>query len=309
MLSIEETQEIKTKQAAHIEHLKSSATYRLEADGDDHWPKASLSEDETTASSAACDIAALSSEGETSPQSTDIETLQKDSKTKQQDKVVRTARSILNKVTAGCFEGLCEELCGCGFESETQFQLLVAEVFKVATNQHQLVDVYADLCVHLDLYFQKNIVHGCSGNNFRKALVSECQRSFECFLNEPKSDESLGSEALNEEHAKFKTRVVANMRFIGELLVRKLIAGKILIAVSEELLRIGNAAAVEAAVNLLQVAGPTFDRKTFAYQPRLGALFESLRLLSKDSALPQSTRNFMEDLLNLRKSNWTCPQV
>merc|ERR1712072_1288454 len=89
-----------------------------------------------------------------------------------------------------------------------------------------------------------------------------------------------------------------------KLLVRKLLAGKILLAVSEELLSIGDGTSIEAAATLLTVAGPAFDRKSWVFLPRLHAIFSMLRCMSKDKAIPMRVRCILKDLIDLGEAGW-----
>merc|ERR1711998_331600 len=117
--------------------------------------------------------------------------------------------------------------------------------------------MYVDLCVRLNIHFEKQPIEGA---NFRKLLVAACQRTFEQNIQtQPPVDVNLSYEDRYEAEVKFKTRMLGNLRFVGELLVRRLLAGKILLAVAEELLAIGTSEGIEAAATLLRVAGPAFD--------------------------------------------------
>jgi len=117
-------------------------------------------------------------------------------------------------------------------------------------------------------------------------------------------DANLSYEDRYEVELKFKTRMLGNLRFVGELLVRKLLAGKILLAVSEELLSKGDSSFIEAAATLLTVAGPAFDRKSWVFLPRLHAIFTMMRCMSKDKAIPMRVRCILKDLIDLREAGW-----
>jgi len=76
------------------------------------------------------------------------------------------------------------------------------------------------------------------------------------------------------------------------------------LAVSEELLSIGDGASIEAAAALLTVAGPAFDRKSWVFLPRLHAIFTMMRCISKDKAIPMRVRCILKDLIDLREAGW-----
>merc|ERR1712224_416067 len=164
------------------------------------------------------------------------------------------------------------------------------------------LSMYVELCVKLNSHFEKQPIEGA---NFRKLLAAACQRTFEQNVQtRPQVDANLCYEDRYEVELKFKTRMLGNLRFVGELLVRKLLAGKILLAVSEELLSIGDSSSIEAAATLLTVAGPAFDRKSWVFLPRLHAIFTMLRCMSKDKAIPMRVRCILKDLIDLRETGW-----
>jgi len=216
--------------------------------------------------------------------------------------VVRQARGILNKLTVANFERLYTQLVECGICTATQLEAVIMEIFEKATIQHGFLRMYVELCVRLNNHFEKQPIEGA---NFRKLLVAACQRTFEQNIRtQPEVDANLCYEDRYEVELKFKTRMLGNLRFVGELLVRKLLAGKILLAVSEELLSVGDGASIEAAATLLSVAGPAFDRKSWVFLPRLHAIFTMMRCMSKDKAIPMRVRCILKDLIDLREAGW-----
>lgn len=216
--------------------------------------------------------------------------------------VVRQARGILNKLTNSNFETLYTQLVECGIRTATQLEGVIMEIFEKATTQHSFLSMYVELCIKLNSHFEKNPVDGV---DFRKVLVGACQHTFEkTTRSQPQVDPSLSYEDRYEIEVKFKTRMLGNLRFVGQLLVHKLLAGKILLAVSEELLSVGDAASIEAAATLLKVAGPSFDRKSWTFLPRLHAIFSMMRCMSKDKAIPMRVRCILKDLIDLRDAGW-----
>jgi len=216
--------------------------------------------------------------------------------------VARRARGILNKLTEKRFDVLYEQLLDCGIHTKAQLEAVVMEIFEKATVQHNFLVMYVELATRMNLHFKKNPIEGC---DFRKILVGACQQTFEINLRaSPPPSGDLSYEDQYEAQVKFKTRMLGNLRFVGELLVRKLLVGKILLAVAEELLSIGDGASIEAAVTLLEVAGPSFDRDSWAFVSRLRAIFSMLRPMSKEPSIPMRVRCIVKDLLDYRDRGW-----
>lgn len=219
------------------------------------------------------------------------------------DKAVeRTMKSILNKLTVEKFDALYTQLQQCGLRTSSHVESLVAEVFEKATVQHHFIPMYADLCARLNAWFEKE---GTPGNcNFRKVLLDQCQSQFEKSL-EPMKLTSTDEEEREEEAARYKKRMLGNIRFVGELLVRKMLSPKVLIGCSSELLAMPLVPdRLESLAALLTTAGPTFDDPAWPYHVVLGQTFGRILDLSKDTSVPTRVRFLLTDLLELRNTGW-----
>jgi len=216
--------------------------------------------------------------------------------------VKRRARGLLNKLTETNFDTVYQQLLECGIHTKAQLEAVVMEIFEKATTQHTFLRMYVELAAKMDQHFKKDPVEGC---DFRKILVGACQRTFENNLKVavPVNAE-MSYEEQYEAQVKFKTRMLGNLRFVGELLVRKLLVGKILLAVAEELLSMGDGASIEAAVTLLETAGPSFDRDSWVFVPRLRAIFSMMRPISTEPAVPMRVKCLVKDLLEYRDRGW-----
>jgi len=188
-----------------------------------------------------------------------------------------------------------------------QLAALVAEIFDKATTEKGFLTLYTELCARLDAHLAAE--GSCVGGKvFRKALVTECQASFERNLQQPLDPETLVNLTYEEryvEEVKHKTRTLGNMRFIGELLIRKLLAGKILFFIVNEMLDTNSEASLESLVELLSVVSQALERKGTIYEAPLRETFGTLRQKSKDRNFSMRIRCKLNDLLDLRSAGWT----
>jgi hypothetical protein len=92
-------------------------------------------------------------------------------------KVVRAARSILNKLTVEKFEPLFEQLTACGIQEPHHISILMQEIFEKATIQHHFTQMYAELCVRLEKHPSITAVVNEAGelHSFRRLLLNQCQ--------------------------------------------------------------------------------------------------------------------------------------
>jgi len=220
-------------------------------------------------------------------------------------KIARMARALLNKLTHDRFESLSGQILALPFTTSEQLAVLVGEIFEKATTQDGFRSLYTELCVRLDshLISQQSPV---GGKVFRRALVSECQATFERHL-QP-ADAALFVGLLEDERfeveVKLKTRRLGNMRFIGELLVCRLLALKLMPQIVFELLN-GDEAALESLIAFLMVVAPVFEQEGSLYAASLRDAFATLQRRRTEQALSQRLRCYLSDLFDARSRDWS----
>jgi hypothetical protein len=221
--------------------------------------------------------------------------------------VTRSFRSILNKLTVEKFESLFEQLATCGITQPHHVSILMHEVFEVATSQHHLIPMYADLCVKLEKDPRIASVVQAAGelHDFRRLLLNECQSVFEqCFES---SDGDSKDCSVGEETAfRRKQQVLGNMKLIGQLLVHGMLSSDLFVGCCEALLheRTENPEALEALVALMMVAGPQFDKDTWQHYRRLQNILSDMSLLTKDKRVAPRLRFLVRDVLDAREAGW-----
>lgn len=219
--------------------------------------------------------------------------------------IVRAMKSILNKLTVEKFESLSIQLINCGICNTFHLELLIQEVFDKATTQHHFIDMYADLCDLLNIHFAEHPINADDPKkNFKKVLLHCCQASFEKHLTPPKGLAELNSEDRAIAERKYKMQMLGNIKFVGALLVRKMLASKVMLAIMEELLQEPSGEALESLAALLTVVGPTFDTPDWAYRSTLNAIFTQVEKLTKKTSVDSRVRCLLKDVLDLRNSGW-----
>jgi len=220
--------------------------------------------------------------------------------------VERKLKSILNKLTLTNFASLCQQLLDCGaWCSTAHLELLIGELFEKATTQHHFIDMYADLCVVLHDHFAANPPVGADSSfNFKRLLLSACQASFERHLAPPEGLDRLGGEERTEAEFRYKTTMLGNIRFVGALLVRRILASKVLLAIIAELLSSPTREALEALTALLVVVGPSFDTDEWAHKDKLDAVFVEMEAIAARPSCEKRSRCLLKDVLDMRKQGW-----
>jgi len=212
---------------------------------------------------------------------------------------------ILNKLTIEKFDTLYVQLTSCGVCSTEHVEILVCEVFEKATTQHHFIGMYAELCTQLHKWFidpnaTRHTATAEDGRTFKKILLNQCQQSFEQHLR-PQTDEKEDEEAATAR----KNRMLGNLRFVGALLEKGMLASKISMAIVEELLADPTAVSMECLCVFLTSIGPSFDKKEWVHHVQLRAAFQKVQsLVNSDKQLPSRVRFLMQDVLDLRASGW-----
>lgn len=218
--------------------------------------------------------------------------------------IVRSMKSILNKLTVEKFESLSVQLINCGIRNTFHVELLIQEVFEKATTQHHFIDMYADLCDLLNVHFSEHPMTDDTKKNFKKILLHCCQASFEKHLTPPKNLADLTGEDRAIAERTYKMRMLGNIKFVGALLVRKMLASKVMLAIMEELLQEPTSEALESLAALLTVVGPTFDHPDWAYTVTLTAIFKQVEKLTKKKTVDSRVRCLLKDVIDVRNLGW-----
>jgi len=218
--------------------------------------------------------------------------------------ITRKARALLNKLTHDRFESLCSQILALPLSTPEQLAALAAEIFEKATTQDGFRSLYTELCLRLDAHFaeQSSVI---GGKTFRKVLVNECQATFDRNLQPADAAlfENLTAEESFELEMKLKTRRLGNMRFIGELIVQRLLAQKLMTPIMLELLH-GDEVALESLIAFLTIVAPCFDQKASLHHAHLQDVFTTLRRKKNDKQLSSRLHCHLSDLFDSRARGW-----
>lgn len=220
------------------------------------------------------------------------------------EEIVRKMKSILNKLTIEKFPTLSRQLAACGIQNPAQLEALVKEVLEKAITQHHFIGMYADLCSVLQAHFADPATSKDPGMNFKKILLTACQTSFEKRMAKPENLKDLEGDTKDLAEQEFKLRMLGNIKFVGAILVRRILGAKVMFAIIQELLSDSSPEALESLAALLTVVGPSFDQSESPHHKMLVAIFDKVEALSKDTHVKHRVRCLLTDVLDLRASGW-----
>ncbi|CAK0868283.1 unnamed protein product [Prorocentrum cordatum] len=222
--------------------------------------------------------------------------------------ITRRVRSLLNKLTVEKFSLLLEQLLSCGICTQAHLEILMHEIMEKATTQHHFINMYTELCVHLHRWSEENGIGDASGDKnagFKKILLNECQNSFEKYLKRPAHLADLTGEERDLAEVRYKTAMIGNIRFVGALLSRQMVASTVIFAIADELLATPPVPdALESLAAFLTTVGSLFDTPNWKHRDKLNECFKKIGKLSKDPVVPVRIRCLLSDVLDLREANW-----
>merc|ERR550525_326001 len=101
--------------------------------------------------------------------------------------------------------------------------------------------------------------------------------------------------------------MIGNIRFVGALLAKNMVASSVIVAVTTELLaKPSIPQALECLAAFLTTVGGMFDqREDWKYRDKLRKVFADVERLSRDAEhVPARIRCLLSDVLDLRKAGW-----
>lgn len=260
---------------------------------------------------------------------------------------VKTVRSLLNKLTLEKFEKIFKQIVDVGISTFDVLDGVVTEIFEKTLFEPKFSGMYAELCRRLegalfDVLSKANFVDADGKPiSFRRILINHCRDEFTRFASseaepsasdEPKQpeapeqpkEESTSDETLSAEEkaakakqkkdgeaemaVKAKRRMLANVKFIGELFIKDLLKQNVIHKQCiQKLLRLGiekrEEDVLEALCKLISKTGAKLSESKEANH-YIDSYFNHLKALSMDPNLPARIRFMLQDLIEQRANNW-----
>ena len=231
-------------------------------------------------------------------------------------KTTRAIKGILNKITPEKFDRLMDQLLECGIDDAATLAETISIVFDKAIWEPGFCGMYADVCLRLSKELPEfpSGVAGGKPVTFRRILLNTCQEEFEGAGKARDELESIADPAEKAAAAKrVKVRTMGNIKLIGELYKKRMIAEKILHACVTDLLGAPSTEPpeenVEALCNLLVTVGKELDNSPKLPKQMMEMYFARLAALAEeDSSLDSRVRFLCRDVIELRKADWV-PRV
>lgn len=238
------------------------------------------------------------------------------------DENVRVGRrifAVLNKLTVEKFGKLADQLfTECGICKPAHIITLVKYLFEKATIQHHFIGMYADLCSRCLEWLgsdscppelSESMAAGGAANIFKRVLLERCQETFySYFLNHKEDDDeetTFSNERSEEEHHKHRLQMLGTVKFVAQLLERRLMTRAVFKNCIDTLLGERTDDHIECACVFLTEIGFLFEsEENNAYSKALEDAMETLASLEQEPETNPRIKFGIMNLIDLRKGKW-----
>lgn len=192
--------------------------------------------------------------------------------------------------------------------------MLIHLIFEKALAEPHYCETYADMIFTLKDWMPE-FPSETTGKpvTFRAALINTCQHEFESLSSNLVLDAGevagLDAEEVDFQKKKKKGRVLANMKFIGQLFLRGMLNAKIIGSVIQDLAKCNQAEIipeepmVECICELLTNIGYTLESSPIG-KSALASVCSRLKELKIKQAYSKRIQFAIQDLLDIRAAGW-----
>lgn len=242
--------------------------------------------------------------------------------TTREQEIERQVRSLLNKICPENLKTIVERLAQVELHTANELEFVIRIIFEKALLEPHYCETYADMVFALQSRYPQFPPEneGEKPHTFTRVLLNICQNEFESLPTTFEATEEDKVKFKDDDHGLFlvlkkrKDKMLANMKFIGNLFLRQLLAVKVIGQVVYDLVGIKDNSQypeehmIECVCELLKAIGHTLEQTTHGktLMEQFTQRMKDLKRSPTDGSQPYSKRIIykIQDLLDLRHNNW-----
>eukprot|EP00331_Platyophrya_macrostoma_P024029 CAMPEP_0176447860 /NCGR_PEP_ID=MMETSP0127-20121128/25338_1 /TAXON_ID=938130 /ORGANISM="Platyophrya macrostoma, Strain WH" /LENGTH=642 /DNA_ID=CAMNT_0017834497 /DNA_START=100 /DNA_END=2031 /DNA_ORIENTATION=+ len=239
----------------------------------------------------------------------------------QDEGIARIVQGALNKLAPEKYSDVVNQLLiPAVVASERSMEVAIDLIFKKALLEPGYSEMYARLCYDMATYELRLQAQSPSAttplsdgstpkksSKFRENIIRCAHREFQ--LTDPHQFDDLEGEELEEAKTSLIKRKKANITFVGQLFLRKVLSQTIMHQIIQNILKTGDAKAelpeeidIEVLNALLETVGKTLDQNE--HRERIDLHFDRLKQLKDHPKYSMRIRFKIMNLLDLRSNMW-----
>lgn len=230
-----------------------------------------------------------------------------------EEEIERSVRGLLNRICPENLKTIVDRLAEIQLNRADELEFVIRIIFQKALAEPHYCETYADMVFSLRNKYPEFSAEqeNEKPQSFTRVLLNTVQNEFESLPTsmEPTAEEKIKypGDELTVMMSKRKGKVLANMRFIGHLFLRQLLAVKVIGQVVHDLIGIQKPQPeehmIECVCELLQAIGHTLDSSD-AGKPLMKHFYSRLKELKGSKLFPKRIECLIQDLLDLRDNAW-----
>ncbi|KZS12035.1 Eukaryotic translation initiation factor 4G-like protein [Daphnia magna] len=245
------------------------------------------------------------------------------------EEILRTIRGILNKLTPSNYQRLLAKIQETNIDSQDCLAGVIRIFFAKVVEESIFASIYAKMCLALSTKDVASSSDPAETINFRKLILSHCQREFEkdsagLVKTEQKRLEFENAETETEKHKlqeELKELVDKNRRtshgniiFIGELFKVNVISSNVMHQCIRKLLsHKEDEDSIECLCKLLTTVGKQLESSTlpdngvrpnFTNAQIMTSYIQTLQTIAGERKVSSRIRFMIQDVVDLRKTGW-----